>query len=123
MVDRMIFNAVAQYFDVKVGDIVGRSRKTQYTIPRHMVMLLLYRYTPYTLKEIGARLDNRDHATILSAVDRMESDMAVTPYLSLYYKEIVEILSKMGQVAPEELENLKKKSANTRRHWRGSNSK
>jgi len=72
-----IQRAVAEHYDIRVGDMTGRQRPQSIAFPRQVAMYLCREMTDQSLPEIG-RAFNRNHATVLHAVrtigDRMKTD-------------------------------------------------
>jgi chromosomal replication initiator protein len=62
-----ILEAVIARFDVRLGDLQGRSRSRSFTLPRQVCMYLIYAKTRHSLKEIGGYFGGRDHTTVLHA--------------------------------------------------------
>ncbi len=66
---------VASYFDVRLGDLNGRSRTQLIIQPRHIAMYLSRELTNASLKEIGQAFGGRDHGTVIHACRRVDEDM------------------------------------------------
>jgi chromosomal replication initiator protein len=66
-----IIGAVANYFDVQVTALEGRSRSKAIARPRQIAMYLMREETGASLPQIGAMLGGRDHTTILYGCDRI----------------------------------------------------
>ena len=64
-----IIAAVADRFEVTPADIAGYSRIATFTHPRFAVCALA-KLAGYSLAQIGARLSNRDHTSIIHAQRR-----------------------------------------------------
>jgi chromosomal replication initiator protein len=60
-----ILETVANFYAVKVDDIVGRDRSKEITTPRQVAMYLVREETDASLPEIGQLLDGRDHTTVM----------------------------------------------------------
>lgn len=76
-----VLTAVSRYYGIAHEDIVGSSRKRKFAYPRQMVMYLSRTETEASLPEIGEKLGNRDHTTILygyeKIADLLDSDPTV----------------------------------------------
>jgi chromosomal replication initiation ATPase DnaA len=59
-------------FDVPIKVIIGHSRKRRHCEARFAVVYAA-RQQRWTLDEIGALLDGRDHSTILHAMERADA--------------------------------------------------
>lgn len=76
-VDRVI-EAVCHYYSVSATDLTGSSRKRSVAFPRQMAMYLARTETDASFPQIGEKLGNRDHTTILYGYEKvatlLESD-------------------------------------------------
>lgn len=68
-----VFNAVCQYYNVTNDDLVGSSRKKTISYPRQMAMYLARTETTASLPQIGEKLGNRDHTTVLYGYDKIST--------------------------------------------------
>jgi chromosomal replication initiation ATPase DnaA len=66
-----ILVAVAEYLDISIADIKSESRSKQLVYARHLFCYLCKKHTDKSLPEIGRRIGNRDHSTVLHAVRKM----------------------------------------------------
>lgn len=77
----IIIKRVADRFDLRVSDILGRRRPDSIAFPRQVAMYLARTLTESSLSTIGTAFGGRDHGTVLHAckavADRMETDSAV----------------------------------------------
>ena len=77
----VIIKRVADYFDLRVADILGRRRPDHIAFPRQVAMFLARTLTESSLSTIGDAFGGRDHGTVLHACravnDRMETDPGV----------------------------------------------
>jgi chromosomal replication initiator protein len=67
-----IAKAVANHFKLPLGDIRGKARKQELVFARHISMYMTYNILKKTLEEIGAFFDNRDHSTVIHAIDKIK---------------------------------------------------
>lgn len=68
-----IVQLVADYYDVKFAEIIGRKRTRTIAFPRQVAMFLARSLTPLSLEEIGAHFGGRDHSTVLHAERTVET--------------------------------------------------
>ena len=77
----VIIKRVADHFDLRVADILGRRRPDSIAFPRQVAMYLARTLTESSLSTIGEAFGGRDHGTVLHAcravTDRMETDAGV----------------------------------------------
>jgi len=73
-----IQKTVAEYFKIRVADLLSNKRTRSVTRPRQMAMALAKELTNHSLPEIGQMFGGRDHTTVLHAtrkvVELKESD-------------------------------------------------
>lgn len=67
----VIQKAVAERFGVKVADILSKRRTKTVVKPRHVAMYLAKTMTTRSLPDIGRRFGNRDHSTVIHAVNKI----------------------------------------------------
>lgn len=58
---------VAEYFKIRVADVLSKRRNRSITRPRQMAMALAKELTKHSLPEIGDAFGGRDHTTVLHA--------------------------------------------------------
>jgi chromosomal replication initiator protein len=62
-----IQKTVAEYFKIRVADLLSKRRSRSITRPRQMAMALAKELTRHSLPEIGDAFGGRDHTTVLHA--------------------------------------------------------
>ncbi|MCC6697326.1 MAG: chromosomal replication initiator protein DnaA [Candidatus Hydrogenedentes bacterium] len=71
-----IQRAVAEYFDVRISDLRGRSRQRQVSYPRQIAMYLCKESIPsLSLSEIGEAFGGKDHTTVLYACQKIAAEL------------------------------------------------
>ena len=63
-----IQNAVSNYFNIPLGEMLSQRRSRPLARPRQIAMYLSKKMTTRSLPEIGRRFANRDHTTVIHAV-------------------------------------------------------
>lgn len=66
---------VAKHFNLKVNDLKSTSRTRTVTIPRHIAMYLIRKYTGIAFKDIGQYFGGRDHSSIQHACSKIEEEV------------------------------------------------
>lgn len=66
-----IIDAVTEYFDVKLTDLLSKKRNQSIILPRQYCMYLARNLTRHSLEEIGGHLGGRDHTTVLHACTKI----------------------------------------------------
>ncbi len=64
---------VAEYFKIRVADLLSSRRNRSITRPRQIAMALAKSLTRHSLPEIGNAFGGRDHTTVLHACRKVES--------------------------------------------------
>jgi chromosomal replication initiator protein len=64
---RQVIAVVAQYFDIQIEDVLGKSREKRLAFPRQIIMFLLREEMKSSYPTIGAELGGRDHTTAMHA--------------------------------------------------------
>ena len=67
-----IQKTVAEYFKIRVADLLSKSRSRSVARPRQVAMALAKELTNHSLPEIGDAFGGRDHTTILHGCRRIE---------------------------------------------------
>ena len=67
-----IQKAVAEYFNMKVSDLLSKRRNRAVARPRQIAMCLAKEFTTHSLPEIGEKFGGRDHTTVLHAYRRIK---------------------------------------------------
>lgn len=62
---------VAEFYNIKQIDIIGKKRSKNIVIPRQVSMYLTREMTPLSLPDIGKAFGGRDHTTIIHAVKKV----------------------------------------------------
>lgn len=79
----------SEYRGVSIEDMESKSRIREYAQARQQAMYILKKYTKLSLKAIGAAFGNRDHSTVIHAVQTTEDLM----YSDKQVKIDIEILT------------------------------
>jgi chromosomal replication initiator protein len=66
---------VADYFNIKPSDIIGKNRSRSIARPRQIAMYLSRKLTKHSFPEIGTFFGNKDHTTVLFACNKIEKEM------------------------------------------------
>ena len=68
---------VGNHFDVPLDILISKSRKQDVTQARHIAMYLTKRLTKFPLKMIGLKFGNRDHSTVVHAINSVEKKLSL----------------------------------------------
>jgi len=87
-----IKNLVADFFNVPVDKLGGKTRKRQFVIARQLSMYLSKNLTDKSLKAIGEMFGGRDHSTVIYSIktvqDLMETDLVFKDTVAELEKKI-----------------------------------
>jgi chromosomal replication initiator protein len=67
-----IQKTVAEYYKIRVGDLLSKRRSRSIARPRQVAMALAKELTSHSLPEIGDAFGGRDHTTVLHACKRIK---------------------------------------------------
>ena len=74
-----IQKTVADYFKIRVADLLSKKRSRSIARPRQVAMALAKELTNHSLPEIGDAFGGRDHTTVLHAVRTIEARRRCDP--------------------------------------------
>ncbi len=88
-----IQRTVAEYYKIKMSDILSKRRSRSIARPRQMAMAISKELTNHSLPEIGEAFGGRDHTTVLHAVRKIQELLEESIELKDDYKNLLRILS------------------------------
>ena len=68
---KRIIRAVAEFYDLKIKDLLSASRKREIVKPRQIAMYILRKELKASFPFIGRQLGNRDHTTAIHACEKI----------------------------------------------------
>lgn len=92
----------AEYFDIEVTDLTGKSQHAVYTHPRQIAMWLCRRLLDYSYPHIANHF-NRDHTTVMHAVKIIAEKAAKNHDVKVELQNIVAILHGEEQIEEENI--------------------
>jgi chromosomal replication initiator protein len=84
---------VAEYYNIKISDILSKRRSRTIARPRQMAMFLAKELTNHSLPEIGEAFGGRDHTTVLHACKRIAELKESSADVSEDYRNLGRLLS------------------------------
>jgi chromosomal replication initiator protein len=84
---------VAEYYNIKISDILSKRRSRTIARPRQMAMYLAKELTNHSLPEIGDAFGGRDHTTVLHACKRIAELKETSADVSEDYRNLDRLLS------------------------------
>ena len=88
-----IQKTVADYYKVKVADLLSKRRSRSIARPRQMAMALAKELTNHSLPEIGDNFGGRDHTTVIHACRKVKDLITEGGEFAEDYKNLLRILS------------------------------
>ncbi len=88
-----IQKTVAEYYKVKVADLLSKRRSRSIARPRQMAMALSKELTNHSLPEIGDHFGGRDHTTVIHACRKVKELVVSENNFSEDHKNLMRILS------------------------------
>jgi chromosomal replication initiator protein len=88
-----IQKTVADYYKIKMADILSKRRSRSVARPRQVAMALAKELTNHSLPEIGNAFGGRDHTTVIHAVRKVEQLRNESHDIKEDYKNLIRTLS------------------------------
>lgn len=88
-----IQRTVAEYYKIKIADLLSKSRKRSITRPRQLAMALSKELTQHSLPEIGDAFGGRDHTTVLHACRKIKELQETSADIQDDYKYLLRSLT------------------------------
>jgi len=88
-----IIKTVAEYYKVKVADLLSKRRSRSIARPRQMAMALAKELTNHSLPEIGDHFGGRDHTTVIHACRKIKELIQEAGEFSEDFKNLMRTLS------------------------------
>ena len=85
-----ITDVVAEHFSITSADIISSKKSRNIAHPRQICMYLCREFTDVSLKDIGVKLGNRDHTTVLHGCNKIVDDLKDDPAL----QGVIDVLKK-----------------------------
>ena len=86
---KLIKEIVCKHFNIKMVDIESAKRSRNLSFPRQIAMFICRDMTDLSLPKIGDAFGNRDHTTVLHAIDKISKEIIINSNL----KEIINSLN------------------------------
>ena len=88
-----IQKTVAEYYKIRIADLLSAKRTRSITRPRQIAMALAKELTNFSLPEIGSQFGGRDHTTVLHAQRKIKELIETDQSISEDYKNLLRTLS------------------------------
>ena len=93
MTIEQIQKVVAEYYKIRVSDILSSKRDRKITLPRHVAMALSKELTSHSLPSIGDAFGGRDHTTVIHACKKIKALRTNSSTISKDCQNIMHILN------------------------------
>ena len=84
---------VAEYYKIKISDLLSKRRSRSVARPRQVAMSLAKELTNHSLPEIGVAFGGRDHTTALHAIRKIKELQDTDSDIREDYKQLMRILT------------------------------
>ncbi|MPN48587.1 Chromosomal replication initiator protein DnaA [bioreactor metagenome] len=85
---KLIISEICKYYRIDESTIRGQQRNRDAVNGRQIAMYLIRRTTSLSLNEIGREFDDRDHATVMHSIEKVEKKMNENPAFAETVKAI-----------------------------------
>ncbi len=88
-----IQKTVAEYYKIRVADLLSKRRNRSIARPRQVAMALAKELTNHSLPEIGDAFGGRDHTTVIHGCKKVAELKEIDPVISDDYAKLLRILT------------------------------
>ena len=88
-----IQKTTAEYYNIKMSDILSKRRSRSVARPRQMAMFLAKELTNYSLPEIGESFGGRDHTTVIHACKKINELRSLNLDIEEDYRKLLRVLT------------------------------
>ena len=88
-----IQKTTAEYYNIKMSDILSKRRSRSVARPRQMAMFLAKELTNYSLPEIGEAFGGRDHTTVIHACKKITELRGFNLDIEEDYRKLLRVLT------------------------------
>lgn len=90
----MVQKAVASFFNISVADLKSKRRLQNFVIPRQIAMYFARECCKSSFPEIGTAFGNKDHSTVIHAVNKVQKQIEKDPEQRRVVRSIKDIIIK-----------------------------
>jgi chromosomal replication initiator protein len=92
----VIIKETARYYSLSEEDIRGQGRSKNIAPARQIAMYLIRTLTNLSLKDIGAEFSDRDHATVLASIRKVEAMLKANPETAATVRDITSNINSLS---------------------------
>jgi len=85
---KQLINSVAEFYDLKLEELLGQSREKRLAFPRQIIMYLMREELQSSYPAIGQELGGRDHTTAMHAYSKISKEVATSDRLKQEVEQI-----------------------------------
>lgn len=78
---KLIIQTVAEFFDLKLPELLSKSREKRLAYPRQIAMFIMRRELDTSFPAIGLEVGGRDHTTAMHACEKIKQEIEKSPKL------------------------------------------
>jgi chromosomal replication initiator protein len=93
---KQVVEAASRFYNIEVGDVIGKSRKKELVRPRQIIMFLLREEINLSFPTIGQELGGRDHTTAIHACNKIKNDIKDNERLAQEISSIRQLLKNLN---------------------------
>ncbi len=71
-----VIASISSTFNIEKNQLLGRSRKARFSLPRQVAMYILKEYSQLSSSQIGAALNGRDHSTVIHGHAKIKAKLS-----------------------------------------------
>lgn len=90
----MVQKAVASFFNISVADLKSKRRLRNFVVPRQIAMYFARECCKSSFPEIGTAFGNKDHSTVIHAVNKVKKLIEKDPEQRRVVRSIKDIIGK-----------------------------
>ena len=83
-----ILNVVSSYYSITVSQLIGKNKTAKIVNARHVAIYLIRSELDVPFKQIGEQFSNRDHATIIYSVNKVEELLKTDKQMSIVINDL-----------------------------------
>ncbi len=84
-----IMSKVSEIDDISVEELKSKSRHSRLIQPRFKAMYLVRKLTDMTQSDIGKEFGDRDHSTVVNAINKIEEDMRISSEFREHIEDLI----------------------------------
>jgi len=87
-----VISSISSTFNIEMNQLLGRSRKARFSLPRQVAMYILKEYSQLSSSQIGTALNGRDHSTVIHGhakiTEKLQTDASLQQTIDLIKRDL-----------------------------------